>query len=840
MLVRLLVLVVLGGALCASRVDAFSFTGTRWNSASATLHLQLGTPTAPLYDGFTTWGASAEDAIALWNAQLGTFRFNVQRDSTAARASGNRINNVYFSNTLNGQAWGSGVLAVTLTYSSGSSNTETDVIFNQQLSWDSYRGPQRRNALGQSVFDFHRVALHEFGHALGLDHPDENGQNVTALMNSRISSLDALAADDIAGGQALYGPAVAPAPAAPPVITSHPTSRAVTAGQSTTFSVVASSTLAMTYQWLKGTAPIAGATGSSYTISATTGADAGAYSVTVANSAGSVTSSPATLTVNAAPVAPVTPTAPTTPSSVAPQIVAQPAAQVVAAGQPVTFSVAANGTAPLTYQWRKDATAISGATGSSYVIGSAQPVHAGAYSVVVSNASGSVTSSPATLVVNLAPVITRQPVAQTVAPGARVTLAVAAAGTPAPRFQWFKAGAPLSGATSDTFVIEAASPGDEGLYHATATNAVGTATSASATITVLGLPVILAGPTPLTIDAGQRAQFSVTASGSPAPTFQWLRSGVAIVGATTSTFALEAAQPSDAGDYSVRVSNSQGSVTSAAAALSIRFSRLVNLSTRGFVPAGGSFTPGFYIRGAAAKPLLVRAVGPTLATFGVGSALGEARLDIIAQTSSQIVASNSDWAGSPALSNAFASVGAFPLAADSKDAAVQSDLAPAGYSVRIEPREPTASGITLAEIYDADSANSNGRLVNLSTLGFVGRGENVLTAGFVISGNAPKRLLIRAVGPGLAPFGVGNRLPDPQLGLVPLGRSEPLATNDDWPDLPNFAAAFTAAGAFSLPGGSKDAALLVTLEPGAYTVVVSDVSGTTTGNALVEIYDLDP
>jgi hypothetical protein len=130
--------------------------------------------------------------------------------------------------------------------------------------------------------------------------------------------------------------------------------------------------------------------------------------------------------------------------------------------------------------------------------------------------------------------------------------------------------------------------------------------------------------------------------------------------------------------------------------------------------------------------------------------------------------------------------------------------------------------------------------VNLSTLGFVGAGDNVLTAGFVISGNAPKRLLVRAIGPGLAPFGVPNLLSDPQVGVVPLGGIDPVATNDDWPNTDTLRTAFTNAGAFALTPGSKDSALVVTLDPGAYTVIVSGVSLSASGTALVEIYDLDP
>ena len=139
----------------------------------------------------------------------------------------------------------------------------------------------------------------------------------------------------------------------PPTITTQPASQTVTAGQTATFTVAATGTAPMTYQWKKNGAAISGATSSSYTTPATTTSNNGAqFTVVVTNSAGSATSTAATLTVNAA--------------AVAPSITTQPASQTVTAGQTATFSVAATGTAPMTYQWNKNGTAISGATSSSY------------------------------------------------------------------------------------------------------------------------------------------------------------------------------------------------------------------------------------------------------------------------------------------------------------------------------------------------------------------------------------------------------------------------------------------------------------------------------------------
>ncbi len=177
------------------------------------------------------------------------------------------------------------------------------------------------------------------------------------------------------------------APAAP-AITTQPVNQSVTAGQTATFSVVASGTAPLSYQWRKNTANIGGATASSYTTPATTSADNGAkFDVVVSNTAGNITSAQATLTVNSAPVAPT--------------ISTQPANQTVNAGQTATFSVIASGTAPLTYQWQKNGVAITGATAASYTTPVTTTADSGElFRVVVSNSAGNVTSNSATLTVN--------------------------------------------------------------------------------------------------------------------------------------------------------------------------------------------------------------------------------------------------------------------------------------------------------------------------------------------------------------------------------------------------------------------------------------------------------
>ena len=447
-----------------------------------------------------------------------------------------------------------------------------------------------------------------------------------------------------------------------------------------------------------------------------------------------------------------------------------------------------------------------------------------------------------------APAITVQPASQSVVAGATVTFGVAANGSPAPGFQWRKDGTPIPGATFNTLTLADVTPAGAGTYTVVVSNSAGTVTSAPASLAVsvaAGPPVVTAQPRSHYVTPGTPVTFSVAALGGGLA-YQWKKDGSAIGGASQPVLALADANANTAGFYSVVVTNAAGSVESVAASLTLNeggTSRLVNVSTRGFVPAGGSLTPGFVLRGNAAKALVIRAVGPTLGAFGVGGTLADPVMEVIPLGATVAVASNDNWGGTTALQNAFTRVGAFPLApAASADASVATSLlatGATGYTVRISSKNPAASGIALAEVYDEEGVTAPVRVVNVSTNGFVGTGEQTLVPGVVIGGTAPKLLLIRAVGPGLAPFGVTGVLADPQLSVAPIGKDFSVATNDNWGGDPELLLAFAQAGAFALPIASRDAAVVVRLPPGGYTVVVSGV-GATTGTALVEIYDLDP
>ena len=336
-----------------------------------------------------------------------------------------------------------------------------------------------------------------------------------------------------------------------PTISTQPKSQTIAEGKSVTFSVTVTGS-ELKYQWKKGGTAISGATSSSYTISSVKPGDAGSYTVTVNNSAGTVTSSAAVLTVTAKPT-----------------ISTQPKSQTVTEGNAVTFSVTATSTG-LSYQWKKDGVAISGATSASYTISSTKRSDAGSYTVTVSNTAGSVTSSAAKLTVNLkAPTISTQPKSQTVTEGDAVTLTVTVTGSEL-SYQWYQDGSPVSGATSASYKINSVKPSDAGSYTVKVSNTAGSVTSSAAKLTVnLKAPTITTQPASQTITEESSVTFSVTATGT-AVSYQWKKNGTAISGATKASYTISSVQKNDAGSYTVTVTNSGGTVTSSAAVLTVK------------------------------------------------------------------------------------------------------------------------------------------------------------------------------------------------------------------------------------------------------------------------------
>ena len=569
---RRLALSVLALAIATVAARAYNLSGERWKTVPVTLHLQLGPVSGTLIDGSASWGAVAEDALGTWNAVLTNFKFNVVRDSTAAQVRGNRINNVFFSSTIYGTAFDSRTLAVTLlstTSSNGVSNGfyEADVIFNTAKSWNSYRGALRYNG-NTAITDLRRVAIHEFGHVLGLDHPDDAGQSVTAIMNATVSDVDSLAADDIAGGRAIYDP------------------------------------------------------------------------VTVV---------------------------------IAPTISVQPASQTVTAGSAVSFSVTAAGTAPLSFQWyRNSLTAIPGATGASLTLAAVAASDAANYTVTVSNAAGSVTSTAAVLTVNPAPA---GPTSRLSNLSVRTTLAAK---------QVLTVGFTMSGGAKSVLV-----------------RAVGPS------LAQFGIADRMADPSLTLYANGVRTDANDDWAGA---------STVATTAAAVGAFPLSSVNSFDAalvrsinGGNTVEVTGSPFAINQAATAGTVIVEaydagsgttpRLVNLSARNQVGTGGNILiAGFTLAGTGTKNLLIRAVGPGLTQFNVGGVLADPKLEIYTAAATPVkINENDNW--SPTLASTFASAGAFALTAGSKDAALTVSLPPGGYTVQVSGADG-GTGNAIVELYE--------------------------------------------------------------------------------------------------------------------------------------------
>lgn len=263
------------------------------------------------------------------------------------------------------------------------------------------------------------------------------------------------------------------------------------------------------------------------------------------------------------------------------------------------------------------------------------------------------------------------------------------------------------------------------------------------------------------------------------------------------------------------------------ASVNLSAASLTNLSVRTTLQSQQVLTVGFTTQGET-KNLLVRAVGPSLGALGVTDAMADPALAVF--DGPNRVDGNDNWGGSPALASAFSAVGAFPLVAPGSADAALLVAATGGRTVQVSG---SAAGNVIVEVYETPGG-SVGRLTNLSALNRVGTGNDLLIAGFTIGGSGTTRLLIRAVGPSLAPLGVPDTLRDPLLSVFN-ARGEKLTQNDNF--TADLAPMFASVGAFPLIVGGRDSALITYLPAGGYTVQISGADGGT-GTALIEVYEL--
>ena len=453
----------------------------------------------------------------------------------------------------------------------------------------------------------------------------------------------------------------------------------------------------------------------------------------------------------------------TAPSGAAPTISSQPASQTVNAGSGVTLKVAGSGTVPLSYQWQFNGAPIVGATGSTYSISSVQVGNAGDYTVVITNSAGSVTSHTATLTVNpvtAVPVFGVQPQSQTIAAGSTVVFNSAANAAPLPTYQWELNGAPISGATSPTLVVNGATAADAGDYDCVASNLGGNTTSNVAVLTVSSTPDIgrlvniscragvgtggnilivgfavggqgTTGSESLFVRASGPALVPFGVTGTLSDPELELFSGSSLLGISTgwggaSPISAAAAavgafpwtnvssrdsallQNLSTGPYTASISGLSGDTGVALAEVyddtpagtyTPTKPRIVNISARVMVGTGGNvLIAGFVIGGSTSKTVLIRASGPALIPFGLTGTLPDPLLQLY--SGATLLASNSAWGGDPQISAAAASVGAFTWNfGESNDSAILVTLPPGAYSAEISGANGD-SGIALVEVYE--------------------------------------------------------------------------------------------------------------------------------------------
>lgn len=551
-----------------------------------------------------------------------------------------------------------------------------------------------------------------------------------------------------------------------------------------------------------------------------------------------------------------------------PVIKQQPASQSVVAGATVLLSVGTNGEGTLSFQWSKNGVPLAGATNQTLQIDNVRTDSAGAYSVSVRDAVGVVNSNTATLTV-------------TARPGY---------GTAFGSLQSNAGSVAMYIREDDTFVFIAyianrrtvyyhrdgrLGPGRSFRFNASSLLTASTDAAVEGAIledgtiagTLSGMSFTLQPPAQSGNTSGLAGSYQLGQSAGSG-------SGYLLVDANGKAFAaVVTANACDAGPISVGAgggfsgpliggtgvsgaiqagtstvtfSTIEGSsppmqLSGSDTARRSEIEALTNLSSRSLIDAANpSFTVGFVVTGNRPKDVLIRGIGPALAGFGVVGSLSAAHLEIY--RGSTRLATGDDWGSgqnTAAIVTASKRLGAFELAANSRDAALLLSLEPGSYSA-IVSGQANATGVCLVEVYDATQGSiaKELHLANLSALGNAGTGDNVLAAGFAVSGLVPKRVLIRGVGPALRQYGVSNALADPDLRLFAGTRQ--IAQNIGWsasPEKRAIAAASSQVSAFALPDAAADSALLLYLAPGLYTVQVSGKDGLT-GRALIEIYEV--
>jgi hypothetical protein len=839
------------------------YTDTPWAAGSKVLmQLGLGTTAAHLQDGMTSWNASAADAVDIWNGYLDFISFTSVSSTTVPEASGDGVNSVFFSDTVFGDAFGSDTLAVTVILTAPGPITtemaEADVVVNTAYRFDSYRGPL------QTTFDFHRIALHEFGHVLGLDHVtnDPPGQ---VLMEAYISDLDHITSDDIAGVRSLYGAEISflPTSVTLRVGDSYSSDNYRTNNKPTSFSATGlppGLTIDSITGKITGTVTTSGIYGPVITAHGPFADAYGTFPMTVLD----LSEVPGLLAIFrgldfpkvADPIRPRIYTAGQTGIGMIDTTTFQ--ATNLISGDPYAgfyLSISADGST-LLYPHGDDASPqefkvdldslsmvpaidipgirsaiLEGLNNQAYVAGYNSVYQFDATTGALQQTFSAGSSYDDMPSIQISP--------------NRATLFVVQ-GNGTGRLASYDISSPipvLRQEVSGYYSLPTPTSDGKYLYY------VAPDVDFQNTLVRAELPEL----TP-TASFGSAFWISSIAAGLDGSSYMshspmdFSMSEISIYDATSLKLKREI-NPNDLNPnpseffYEVSSELLDSSEKYLFASVSGYYNEvwvfstdlaayppppvhptkdLLNISTRARVEAGeNAMIGGFIVQGPSAKKVLVRGIGPSLP---LDSSLSNPVLDLY-DSFGKLLASNDNWT-----SDRLNILGTQVAPTSEREAAVAMTLEPGAYTAVVHDLS-NQPGLALVEVYDLDPENS--LLANISTRGRVTTADNVMIGGFIVGGADPTKVLIRAIGPSLAAQNIALPLSDPLLELHD-GTGTLVSTNDNWRS--NQQADIVATG--TAPTDDRESALVATLQPGSYTAIVRG-QNFTTGVALVEIYNLE-
>lgn len=836
------------------------------------MQLELGPTSITLEDGSGTWDGSAANALSAWNSYMEVVQFASVSGSQAPKAPADGISSVFFSNSVYGDGFGEDVLGITLLFyevGQGLTAVEADVIVNNAFQYNSYRGPLKPGDPETRVSDIHRIFLHEFGHALGLAHPDEIGETVVSIMNSVITDLDHLTEDDIAGATYLYGIKILSDGVANLFVGQPLTFQLATNAPAISFEATnlpPGLSLNSKTGLITGTVPLSGN-----------------YRDAQLTVRGSKTSLFSTLYFYAMP----------DPPSV------DLRASYYFAANELVVDTARN----RIYAAVADPPGVAVIDGASLSLLKTIPVDSQPFGLALSPTGTELfvgefdyaNVDTVTGVINLA-TLSSLPNLPAPFPSRSLTAA------PLNRLFVTELNQPLmaqidtvTGAISYPFSVHpydallALSPDLTTLYVESVTDSL-SAYDVSGDSPQLLRQASFGYPSPLgefklshdgsfilANGAGSdrvlklsATDFNKTLAECVIPDANLLENGpfsgkvgaispddsTAFVSVMNLPQGMAAFDVFDAatGQYLRRMAKddflpSKAVIDPAGRSLFVATKKdnlipqlraystgnevaplhppkpasLLNVSTRLQDQTGDNvLIGGFIISGNEPKQIALRGIGPSLPLDG---ALADPVIGLY-DGSGKLVASNDNWNSDRA---SVLVTGLAPI--DEHEAAMVVTLSPGNYTAILSGADD-GSGVALVEVYDL-TPDSDSAVANISTRGDVESGDNVMIGGFIIGADTPTKVLVRAIGPSLAQYGIMGALQDPVLELHD-GNGTLLSQNDNWRSTQQ--AAIIATGI--PPTDDRESASVATLQPGAYTAILRG-QGNATGVALVEVYNLD-